>query len=100
MKTLADLHRLRNTQIEGNEDSGKCFLYGNLIATWTPTTLSVSLARFNTVTTRRRLNQIINALDVHAYVGTRNFLPYLSIPNQEIQCLNCTSFYNIERTAS
>ena len=62
METLDKLRRLRNTKISGTLEEGQCELHGHTIVTWTPTFIDICLCDHNTVTTRRRMNQLFDAL--------------------------------------
>lgn len=62
METLKTLKRFRNTKISGTSEDGKCELHGHTIVTWTPTFIDICLCGWNTVTTRRRMNQLFDAL--------------------------------------
>lgn len=62
METLEKLRRLRNTKISGTLEEGQCELHDNIIVTWTPAFIDICLCGWNTVTTRRRINQVLEAL--------------------------------------
>ena len=67
---LKTLGRKPNTVVRGTEENGSCTLHSHTIAEWSPQILSISLCGWNTVTTRRRLNQLFEALNLPVRIYT------------------------------
>lgn len=65
---------LGNTMTDGNA----VFLHGNKIAEWRENGLHMSLAGWNTVTTRERLNGIAQVLGLKVGFTQKAFEPYLN----------------------
>lgn len=65
---------LGNTMTDGNA----VFLHGNKIAEWRENGLCMSLAGWNTVTTRERLNGIAQVLGLKVGFTQKAFEPYLN----------------------
>jgi hypothetical protein len=65
---------LGNTMTDGNA----VFLHGNKIAEWRENGLHMSLAGWNTATTRERLNGIAQALGLEVSFTQKAFEPYLN----------------------
>lgn len=63
-----------NTMTDGNA----VFLHGNKIAERRETGLHLTLAGWNTSTTRERLNGIAQILNISARYNQRDFEPYLN----------------------
>lgn len=66
MKMLAAIRagksaRISNTEVRSQGDVSLVYLFGNLIANVYPHKLELTLAGWNTVTTRGRLNALLNA---------------------------------------
>jgi len=68
MKTLKSLRRLHNTKIIGDLQHGECRLHGHRIISWDDLCIHISLCGWDTVTTRRRINQALSALGSKASV--------------------------------
>lgn len=66
-----------NTQVHQASDGWQVYLHGNLIAVLYPRGLSFTLAGWNTVTTRSRVNALLGAF-AHDRVFQKNFTPYIS----------------------
>ena len=79
MTTLKQLHKLKNTSITGNTQRGTCLLHGSKIVMWTDSSVTVSLCGYNTLTTRRRIKQVLQILGVEACVYKHNHIPYLQV---------------------
>lgn len=63
MKILQNLKRFRNTRIEQTGPAeGVCFLHDHPIVLWSASEIRISLCGWNTYTTRRRINQCLEAL--------------------------------------
>jgi len=63
-----------NTMTDGNA----VFLHGNKIAEWKQDGLHMTLAGWNTTTTRERLNGIADNLGLKVSFNQKNFEPYLN----------------------
>ena len=75
---LDKLNSYRNTVIEhGDPVHGSCYLHGQEIAEWTPEYVRLNFRGWATPTTRRRMNEVLKALDVDARVHQVKGVQYL-----------------------
>lgn len=77
-----------NTMTDGNA----VFLHGNKIAEWREDGLHMSLAGWNTVTTRERLNGIAQVLGLKVGFTQKAFEPYL---NRKL--IDSTDWHNVRQ---
>lgn len=68
-----------NTTTDGSEIR----LFGNLIAYWdTDFTVAITLAGWNTATTRERLNGLLELMNVEKRIVSKGGVPYMSYQNR------------------
>ena len=73
-----------NTTTDGSEIK----LFGNLIAYWdTDSTVAITLAGWNTVTTRERLNGLLELMEVGKRIVSKGGVPYMSYQNHDSEML-------------
>tara|TARA_B100001013_G_C24557347_1_gene421118 strand:+ start:548 stop:910 length:363 start_codon:yes stop_codon:yes gene_type:complete len=72
--------RKDNTTTDGSEIR----LFGNLIAYWdTNSTVAVTLAGWNSTTTRERLNGLLELMEVGKRIVSKGGVPYMSYQNHD-----------------
>ena len=81
--------KLSNTEVKANCKEIKMYLFGNCIAERVGERIRVTLAGYNTNTTRERLNGIPNCK-----ISQKNFIPYLN--GKEINSNEWYPLYEIE----
>jgi hypothetical protein len=69
---------------------GKVYLHGNKIAEWKENGLHMSLAGWNTTTTRERLNGIAEHLGLNVSFNQKNYNPYLNG-----KLINANDWFNV-----
>ena len=79
-KQIAEALANGNNKTVGNTSvkEGKVYLHGNLIVDWRENGLHMSLADWNTPTTRERLNGIAEYLGLKVRFSQKNYYPYLN----------------------
>jgi len=71
---------------------GKVYLHGNKIAEWKENGLYMSLAGWNTTTTRERLNGIAEHLGLNVSFNQKNYNPYLNG-----KLINSNDWFNVRQ---
>ena len=73
-----------NTTTDGSEIR----LFGNTIAYWdTDSTVAITLAGWNSVTTRERLNGLLELMEVGKRIVSRDGVPYMCYQNHDSEML-------------
>ena len=99
METLCALRRFRNTKIVGDLQHGECLLHNHRIVHWDDLCIHISLCGWDTVTTRRRINQVLSALGSNARVYHEKGEPFLYDPVRKTAVLMDDSLatYTLEK---
>jgi hypothetical protein len=79
--------------------NNELFYHGNMIASWNPDgSLSWTLAGWNTKTTRLRLNQLFDMLNLPFRVGQKDNTPYFyNRVTNELRWISSNKTYTVER---
>jgi hypothetical protein len=102
METLQDLKRFRNTKIVGDLQCGECLLHNHRIVSWDDSFIRISLCGWDTVTTRRRMNQVLDLVSngMRVYHEKGECFVYGPVRKISIMFLDTLATITIENNAS